>query len=151
MIRKILTFALIFATTAASAHFPIAHRLRKLDTNHDRALSLTEALTARQARFVALDLDRNQVLTLAEITNKVNSRQNSENASSRNAARSPEDVLRRLSERFARLDKNNDARITPAEWDSKVAALFARFDVNNDRQITRPEVRSVWQAKRAQR
>lgn len=142
MIRKILTLALIFAATAASAHFPIAQRLRQIDTNHDRALSLAEVLNARHARFVALDLDRNQVLTLAEVSNKLNSRrQKSKHASY------TQDSRDRLSERFARLDQNQDrldqnqdSRITQAEWNGKVAELFARFDVNNDQFITRPEV-----------
>ncbi len=145
MIRKILTLALIFAATAASAHFPIAQRLRQIDSNHDRALSLAEVLNARHARFVALDLDRNQVLTLAEISNKLNSRLG-------NGARGPavQDALNLVSERFTHLDKNQDQRVTQAEWDGKVAELFARFDKNNDQFITRPEVRSVRQAKRAQ-
>ena len=145
MIRKILTLALIFAATAASAHFPIAQRLRQIDTNHDRALSLAEVLSARHARFVALDLDRNQVLTLAEVSNKLNSR-----PGNGKRGHSKQDARNRISERFAHLDQNQDQRITQAEWDGKVADLFARFDVNNDQVITRPEVRGVRQAKRAQ-
>ena len=145
MIRKILTLALIFAATAASAHFPIAQRLRQIDTNHDRALSLNEVLGARHARFVALDLDRNQVLTLAEISNKLNSRLNHGKR-----GHSKQGALNRINERFAHLDQNQDQRVTQAEWDGKVAELFARFDVNNDQVITRPEVRGVRQAKRAQ-
>ena len=145
MIRKILTLALIFAATAASAHFPLAQRLRQIDTNHDRALSLAEVLSARHARFVALDLDRNQVLTLAEISNKLNSR-----PGNGKHVQSKQDALNLMNERFTHLDKNRDQRVTQAEWDGKVAELFARFDVNNDQLITRPEVRSVRQAKRAQ-
>lgn len=146
MIRPTLSFALILATAAASAHFPIAHRLRQIDTNHDRALSLVEVLSVRQARFVALDLDRNQVLTLAELSNKLRSHQN--------GATSPDAKQRAVNligERFSRLDKNHDARISQAEWDAKVAELFARFDVNNDHLITRLEVRSVRLSKRTQR
>ena len=145
MIRKVLILALIFTATVANAHFPLAQRLRQIDTNHDRALSLAEVLSARHARFVALDLDRNQVLTLAEITSKVNSRQ-----ANGGHGLNTQDGQNRIGERFARLDQNQDKRITQAEWDGKVAALFARFDTNSDQLITRPEVRSVRQAKRAQ-
>ena len=138
MIRPMLFLAMILATTPASAHFPVKHRLRQMDTNHDRALSISEVLSARQARFVGLDLDRNQVLTLAEISNKL-SLQHKPNA------------LDRVGKRFSRLDANHDNHITQAEWDGKVAELFARFDANNDHLITRPEVRSVRLAKRRQR
>ena len=146
MIRTTLTFALILLTSAAGAHFPIAQRMRQIDSNHDHALSITEVLAARQARFVALDQDQNQVLTLAEISSKVSSR----NADPTRPNVGPK-ALDRISERFSRLDKNQDARITQAEWNDRVVELFARFDVNNDHLITRPEVRSVWQSKRAQR
>lgn len=156
MIRRILVLTALLATAAANAHFPLAQRLRQLDTNHDRALSLTEALTARQARFVALDLDRSQTLTLAEISSKINAQM--PNAKRPNAkrpdARRPDakqNAFERVGERFYRLDKNRDGYISRTEWDDKVADLFARFDVNNDRLITRPEVRSARQAKRARR
>ena len=145
MKRAIFALAIIVVAAAANAHFPIAQRLRQIDTNHDRALSLTEVLSARQARFLALDLDRNQVLTLAEISNKVSTRMPNASADAK------ENALNRISKRFVRLDKNRDGRILQAEWDDKVAELFARFDTNNDRLITRPEVRSVRQSKRAQR
>ena len=146
MIRPMLSLAFVLATTAASAHFPIAQRLRQIDTNHDRALSLTEVLSARQARFVALDLDHDKLLTLAEISNKISSRQTDTKLAGANQG-----GLARIGERFSRLDKNHDTLITQAEWDGKVAELFARFDVNNDQLITRPEVRSVRQFRRAQR
>ena len=151
MIRRILVLTVLLATAAANAHFPLAQRLRQLDTNHDRALSLTEALTARQARFIALDLDRSQTLTLAEISSKINAQM--PNAKRPDARRpdAKQNALERVSERFSRLDKNRDGYISRTEWDDKVADLFARFDVNNDRLITRPEVRSARQAKRARR
>ena len=145
MIHTILTLALILATAVANAHFPIAQRLRQIDTNHDRALSLAEVLSARQARFLALDLDRNQVLTLAEMSSKVSTRMPNASADAK------QNALSRISKRFAHLDKNRDGRILQGEWDDKVAELFARFDTNNDHLITRPEVRSVRQSKRAQR
>lgn len=145
MKRTLFALAMIVVTAAANAHFPIAQLLRQIDTNHDLALSLTEVLSARQARFTALDQDGNQVLTLAEISSKVSTRMPNASADAK------QNALNRISTRFARLDKNRDSRITQAEWDDKVAELFARFDVNNDHQITRPEVRSVRQSKRAQR
>ena len=146
MIRRILILTALLATAAANAHFSLAQRLRQLDTNHDRALSLTEALTARQTRFVALDLDRSQTLTLAEISSKINAQM--PNAKLPDAK---QNAFERVGERFYRLDKNRDGYISRTEWDDKVANLFARFDVNNDRLITRPEVRSARQAKRARR
>lgn len=145
MKRTLFALAMIVVTSAANAHFPIAQRLRQIDTNHDRALSLAEVLSARQARFIALDQDHNQVLTLAEISSKVSTRMPNASADAK------QNALNRISTRFARLDKNRDSRITQAEWDDKVAELFARFDTNNDRLITRPEVRSARQSKRAQR
>ncbi len=138
MIRPMLFLAMILATTTTSAHFPIAHRLRQMDSNHDRALSLKEVLSARQARFAGLDLDRNQVLTPAEISNKVSLHHN-------------QGALDRTSKRFSRLDTNHDNRVTQAEWVGKVTELFASFDTNNDHLITRPEVRSVRLVKRSQR
>ncbi len=146
MIRTILALATLLVTCTAGAHFPIAKRLHQIDTNQDRALSIAEVLTARQARFFALDTDHNQALTPTEISNKVSSRMT-------NGVRADvkQDALNRIGKRFYRLDKNHDGRITQAEWDSKVAELFARFDVNNDHQITQLEVRTIRQSKRAQR
>jgi len=146
MIRKIFALATILVVSAANAHFPIAKRLRHIDTNHDRALSLVEALTARQARFVMLDLDRDQALTLAEISSKVSSHANNDKRTD-----AKQSALARIDERFSRLDKNKDGRISQFEWDGKVTDLFARFDVNNDHLITRSEIRSVRQLKQAQR
>ena len=151
MIRRILVLTALLATAAANAHFPLAQRLRQLDTNHDRALSLTEALTARQARFVALDLDRSQTLTLAEISSKINAQMLNAKRPDARRPDAKQNALERVGERFYRLDKNRDGYISRTEWDDKVADLFARFDVNNDRLITRPEVRSARQAKRARR
>ena len=45
----------------------------------------------------------------------------------------------RRTERFDRLDVNNNGRIESREWDGTVAA-FNRLDVNNDNVLTRAEL-----------
>ncbi len=121
----LLAFALILATTTLSAHGRMAQRLRLIDSNHDRAISLTEALNARQARFLTLDLNHDGVLSATELQ--------SPRAGKRAAAR------------MTRLDKNADRNVSHSEWDAQVGNLFARVDANNDHIITGTELRTLRQ------
>lgn len=44
---------------------------------------------------------------------------------------------------FERADLNNDARLSPAEFNAAREALFARADANGDGRLTLPEARSL--------
>ena len=146
MIRTVLALASVLLVCHANAHNPVAKNLHRLDTNHDRVLSLTEALTARQARFALLDSDGSKTLTLEEVSNKI---------ASRMGAAKPDDinhgVLNRIHKRFSRVDSNHARVITPDEWNGVVTGLFARFDRNGDQVITRAEIRETRQSRRESR
>jgi hypothetical protein len=135
MKRIAIALTLIAISTGAMAHFPkIAAHIRQMDSNHDKVLSLSEVMAARQERFSTLDLNKDRALSAAELAQKKTSRSAGARAGANPA---------RLQQRFARLDKNSDQFVSQSEWDARVADLFARFDGNNDRQITREEFRSV--------
>lgn len=146
MIRTVLALATVLFVCHADAHNPVARNLHRFDTNHDGTLTLTEALTARQARFALLDTDSSKTLTVKEVSNK---------AASRRRAAAPDGdnqpALNRISKRFSRVDSNHDGVITPTEWNGAVAVLFARLDSNGDQVITRAEVRELRQSRRASR
>jgi hypothetical protein len=123
--RSLIAFALIVVTTTLPAHSRMGERLRQLDCNHDHAISLTEALNARQARFIELDLNHDGALTAAELQVRRGSKG------------------KRAAWRMARLDQNTDEKVSRNEWDAQVANLFARVDSNSDHLITREELRAL--------
>jgi hypothetical protein len=52
-------------------------------------------------------------------------------------------VKKQVAERFPRLDRNGDARVTPDEVPNMPVERFARFDTNRDRAFTASELEAV--------
>jgi Ca2+-binding EF-hand superfamily protein len=108
-----------------------AQRLARLDTNRDGAISQAE----RQARRAAVP-----VSDLAE--REARKAQRVERRAQLKAARG-ERGLRINEQRFARLDANNDGRLSLAEVSARVSIRFAKLDANRDGAISREERRTA--------
>ena len=138
MIRNVLALAILSIACAADAHYSRAMRLHQLDTNNDQALSLSEALNARQARFLRLDIDASRSLSLAEVSAKLVAR-----AANSSQPKSAQARLTHVGKRFAQMDVDKSGLITPNEWDARVIELFARFDADDDHVLKLEEIRNV--------
>jgi hypothetical protein len=91
---------------------------RSADTNGDGIISHAEAVAEANARFTALDLNKDGVLT-------------------------PDELSGPGGRMMARADTNGDGKITRAEYLAQSEMRFARMDTNKDGQITKDEL-AAW-------
>ena len=117
-IRILSAFAIATAISgAALAHGKGGHMFEKLDTNNDGKITLAEAQAGVQARFTALDKNKDGVLAGDEL-------------------QGPHGMMKRA-------DANNDGKVTLAEAQAQSTQWFARLDKNNDKVVTKDEVQAL--------
>ncbi len=63
-------------------------------------------------------------------------------------AAAQERVARRAAKMFARMDRNGDGRIEPAELAARGQDRFERTDADGDGRVTMEEIRARWNARR---
>jgi Ca2+-binding EF-hand superfamily protein len=95
-----------------------------LDSDGDRALSLDEFLAGTSSRFETLDADGNGEVTSAEIL------------AARDGAR--EERARRMIERF---DADGNGSVSLDEMEARASERFARIDRNDDGSLEPRELR----------
>ena len=121
----VLSALLVAAAASAHSHgHGHGRHLRGMDSNQDQMLSLSEVMSARDARFTKLDTNGDKALSAKELNVNV---------------RSPE----RAEKRFTRLDLDKDGFVNASEWNESTAQLFASVDTNADNLLTREEFRAA--------
>ena len=115
-IRTLSVFAVVTAlSSVAFAHGRGGHMFEKLDTNNDGKVTLAEAQAGAQARFTAMDANKDGVLAGDE-------------------AKGP---------MIKHADTNNDGKITLAELQTQAGTWFAKIDKNNDKVVTKDELQAM--------
>ena len=120
MTKKKLIIAGLLSVAAvggigATAHAFMDHKgPMRADTNGDGVVSRSEFFAAAEARFKRKDANSDRVLAGTELQDKRG--------------------------RFARLDANNDGKLSFAEQAAGTTALFARLDANGDGKLTPEEL-----------
>lgn len=120
MTKKKLIIAGLLSVTAiggigATAHAFMGHKgPMRADTNGDGVVSRSEFFTAAETRFKAKDANNDRMLTGDEMQDKRG--------------------------RFARLDTNNDGKLSFAEQAAGTNARFAKLDVDGDGKLTPEEL-----------
>ena len=118
-IRTLSVFAAVTALTgAALAHGAGGRMFEKMDTNNDGKVTLAEAQAGAQARFTALDKNKDGAISQDEL----------EGGKGR--------MLKHA-------DANNDGKVTLAELQAEGQKWFSRLDKNNDKVITKEEVQAL--------
>jgi len=130
MKRNLISLALISASLligpAALAqggpkHGGLGKHFAQLDMNHDGKVTRQEARTAETARFKALDLNKDGMVTATEAATARQQRQ-----------------AKRQADRFAKLDKNKDGRLSKEEV-RMPPARFQQLDQNRDGFLSQSE------------
>ena len=120
--KKIHVFsvlAMVMAVSGAALAHPGGGRMfDRLDTNNDGKVTLAEAQAGAQARFTALDKNKDGVISGDELGN------------------GPHFMLKHA-------DANSDGKITLAELQAQTQTWFSRFDTNNDKIITKDELQAA--------
>ncbi|HEV8547648.1 MAG TPA: hypothetical protein VGQ57_01450 [Polyangiaceae bacterium] len=115
-IRTLSVFAVVTAlSSVAFAHGPGGHLFEKMDTNNDGKVTLAEAQAGAQARFTALDKNKDGVLAGDELKGPM----------------------------LKRADANSDGKITLAELQAQAGTWFAKLDKNNDKVVTKDEIQAM--------
>jgi Ca2+-binding EF-hand superfamily protein len=130
MNSKHLYLPLLFTASLALAQRPgppPRPALLAVDSNHDGALS-AEEIAAAPAALLTLDTDHDGQLTSLEYLP----------SQSDPAANKPDETVQRLMV----LDRNGDGVLSKDEIPERMQGLFARIDINNDGRITSDEIRS---------
>ncbi|HMG03372.1 MAG TPA: EF-hand domain-containing protein [Edaphobacter sp.] len=129
-----LSLSLLLIATSVVAQGPNSRptppprlALLAIDSNHDGALS-AEEIAAAPAALLTLDKDHDgQLISLEYLPNQ-----------SDPAANKPDETVQRLMS----LDRNGDGVLSKNEIPERMQGLFARIDTNNDGKITPDEIRS---------
>lgn len=138
--------AALFASTAAFANSP-DNKLDKLDTNDDGQVSRAEHTAGIQQMFSKLDADNDGVVTASE----VDAWKATPHNGSVHDDMKPATHDRLGHEKFQKLDKNGDGRVTLEEASSGCDAMFDKADTNHDGTLSREELASGHKAKQETR
>ncbi len=113
-------------------------KLDKLDTNHDGQISRAEHTAGIQQMFSKLDTDNDGVVTAAEAEA---GKATPHNGSVHDDMQTDEMRNDRLGhEKFQKLDKNDDGRVTLEEAANGCDAMFDKEDTNHDGTLSREEL-----------
>jgi len=135
--RLLLPTLLLLGTgSACASDVPKGREIfRRLDTNGDRTIQLSEIAAARAASFDQLDTNRNGFLDAEEVRAPAQRA----NASQNVAAISAGDMATLA----ARMDVNGDRRVSREEFTRFIPDRVRRVDANGDGDLSLRELRAV--------
>lgn len=116
-IQMVPVFAFITALSGLAFAHPGGRMFERLDTNNDGKVTLAEAQAGAQARFNALDKNKDGVLSSDELGD------------------------RHFMMKHA--DANGDGKVTLAELQAQTQAWFAKLDANHDNVVTKDELQAA--------
>ena len=152
----------------AAAANPAGQRFMQADSNGDQRISLAEFLAAAEGRFGAIDQQHKGTIDAADLASSPDATARIDHRAETLVARldtagngyvTRDEYLAAAQDRFARLDGNNDGRITPDEMTAKhrhanagarsdrAQAHFDKLDANHDGVVTREEFMAAASAK----
>lgn len=104
---------LLLAVSAIAGEQPRNAWFSALDRNGDGGISLGELQIVRYERFAILDINRDQEISLKEVSES-----------------------RSWTQRLHRMDHNSDGRVTIREYENNGRGRFSVIDINGDGRIT---------------
>lgn len=107
--------------------------IAEFDQNNDGQVSHTEFFSSRQQRLAAMDLQHNAQIDVAGYQAEYADRLDQRLAADRKSQ------LKQTEVRFAAVDKNQDGRISPAEYQASGQSAFRFIDSNKDGQISKTD------------
>ena len=107
--------------------------IAEFDQNNDGQVSHTEFFSSRQQRLAAMDLQHNAQIDVAGYQAEYADRLDQRLAADRKGQ------LKQTEVRFAAVDKNQDGRISPAEYQASGQSAFVFIDSNKDGLISKAD------------
>jgi Ca2+-binding EF-hand superfamily protein len=124
-VLSIATFAQSAAPAPDSRPSFFSHMLEKMDTNGDGRISLAEYLASATARFKGIDTNNTGSITAAQMANSTDA---------------AERVQHRAASLVMRLDKAGNGYVTKDEFLAAASQRFARMDKDGNSKLTLAEM-----------
>lgn len=116
--------------------------LDNLDSNDDGQITRAEHSTGMQRMFTQMDADSDGVVTAAELKAHKESKQEVKGRDDGNRRDEEIDHGKMADEKFKKLDKNGDGRLTASEHAAACDAMFEKMDTNRDGSLNEAELKA---------